>query len=68
VFIGYYVKIYLDNIFLNFGFVLNGFMMLDTVDVSINDDVSIYTVRNSNTTNNSDIITWYARWGYIGQN
>jgi hypothetical protein len=42
--------------------------MLDTVDVSINDDVSIYTVRNSNTTNNNDIITWHARWGYIGQN
>ena len=31
--------------------------MLDSVNVSINDDVSIYTVRNSNTTNNSDIIT-----------
>ena len=42
--------------------------MLDTVDVSINDDVSIYTVRNSKTTNNSDIITLHARWGYIGQN
>jgi hypothetical protein len=42
--------------------------MLDSVNVSINDDVSIYTVRNSNTTNNSDIITWHARWGYIGQN
>jgi len=57
VFVGYYVKIYLDNIFYNFGFVLNDFMMLDIVDVSINDDVSIYIVQNSNTTNNSDIIT-----------
>jgi len=57
VFVGNCVKIYLDNIFYNSGFVLNDFMMLDTVDVSINDDVSIYIVRNSNTTNNSDIIT-----------
>jgi len=44
VFVGYCVKKYLDNIFYNFGFVLNDFMMLDTVDVSINDDVSIYIV------------------------
>jgi hypothetical protein len=36
-------------------------MVLDTVNVSINDDVSIYGVQNFSTTNNSDIITWYAR-------
>jgi hypothetical protein len=61
VFLGCCVKIYLDNIFYDSSFVLNGFMVLDTVNVSINDDVSIYGVQNFSTTNNSDIITWYAR-------
>jgi len=42
-------------------------MVLDTVNVSINDDASIYVVQNSSTTNNSDIIIWYARLGHIGQ-
>jgi hypothetical protein len=39
-----YVKIYLDNIFYGFGFVLNDFMVLDTVNVYINDNASIYIV------------------------
>jgi hypothetical protein len=41
--IGYCVKIYLDNFFY-FGFVLNDFMVLDIVNISIDDDASIYTV------------------------
>ena len=61
VFLGCCVKIYLYNIFYDSSFVLNGFMVLDTINVSINDDVSIYGVQNFSTTNNSDIITWYAR-------
>ena len=56
-FIGCCVKIYVDNIFCGSGFVLNSFMVLDTVNVSVNDDASIYVVQNFNTTNNSDIIT-----------
>jgi len=39
-----YVKIYLDNIFYGFGFVLNDFMVLDTVNVYINDNASTYIV------------------------
>jgi hypothetical protein len=66
-FVGCCVKIYIDNIFYGFGSVLNGFMVLDTVNVSINDDVFIYIVQNTNTTNNSDIITWHVRLGNIGQ-
>ena len=49
------------------GFVLNGFMVSDTINVSINDDAFIYVVQNSSTTNNIDIIIWYARLGHIGQ-
>jgi len=64
VFVGCCVKIYLDNIFYGFDFVLNGFMVLDTINISINDDASIYVVQNSN---NNDIITWHARLGHIGQ-
>jgi hypothetical protein len=67
VFVGCCVKIYRDNIFYGFGFVLNEFMMLDIVNIFINDYSSIYVVLNSNTTNNSDIITWHARLAHIGQ-
>jgi hypothetical protein len=41
-------------------------MVLDTVNVSINYDASIY-VQNSSTINDSDIITWHARLGHIGK-
>ena len=60
------VKIHLDNIFYDSGFVLNGFMVLDTVNVSINYDALIYVVQNSSTINDSNIITWHARLGHIG--
>ena len=41
-------------------------MVLDTVNVSINYDASIYIVQNSSTINDSNIITWHARLGHIG--
>ena len=59
------VKICLDNIFYGSGFVLNGFTMLNNVNVSIKDDDFIYVVQSSNITNNSDIITWHARLRHI---
>jgi hypothetical protein len=65
-FVGCCVKIHLDNVFYGSGFVLNGFMVLDTVNVSINYDTSIYVVQNSSTINDSNIITWHARLGHIG--
>ena len=37
-FVGCCVKIHLDNVFYGSSFVLNGFMVLDTVTVSINND------------------------------
>jgi hypothetical protein len=42
-------------------------MVLDTVNVSINYDASIYVVQNSSTINDSNIITWHARLGHIRQ-
>ena len=66
-FVDYCVKIYLDNIFYNSGFVSNGFIVLDIVNVSVNYDASIYVVQNSSTTNDSSIITWNARLGHIEQ-
>jgi hypothetical protein len=66
-FVGCCVKMHMDNIFYGSGFVLNGFMVLNTVNVSINYDASIYVVQNSSTINDSNIITWHARLGHIGQ-
>jgi hypothetical protein len=34
------------NIFYSFDFILNGFMVLDTVNVSIKDDASIYVIQS----------------------
>jgi hypothetical protein len=67
VFVGCCVKIHLDNIFYGSGFIFNGFMVLDTVNVSINYYASIYVVQTSSTINDSNIITWHARLRHIGQ-
>ena len=45
----------------------NGFMVLDTVNVSIFNDTSIYVVGNSSTSNNNDSVIWHARIRHIGQ-
>ena len=42
-------------------------MVLNTFNVSINYGGSIYVVQNSNTINDSNIITWHARLGHIEQ-
>jgi len=42
-------------------------MVLDTVNVSINYYALIYVVQNSSTINDSNIITWHAILGHIGQ-
>ena len=61
------VKILLDNVYYGSGYLLNGFMVLDTVNVSINNDTSIYVVENSNVYNDNDSVIWHARLGHIGQ-
>ena len=47
--------------------VYNGFMVLDTINVFINDDTSIYVVGNSSVSNDNDSVIWHARLGHIGQ-
>ena len=50
------VKILLDNVYYSFGYLLNDFMMLDTVNVFINNDTSIYVVGNSRVSNDNDSV------------
>ena len=50
------VKILLDNVYYGSGYLLNGFMVLDTVNVFINNDISIYVVGNSNVSNDNDSV------------
>ena len=61
------VKILLENVYYGFGYLLNGFMVLDIVNVFINDDTSIYVVRNFSVSNDNDSVIWHARLGHIGQ-
>ena len=62
------VKILLDNVYYDSGYFLNGFMVLDTVNVFINDDTSIYVVGNFSVSNDNESVIWHARLGHIGQN
>ena len=55
------VKILLDNVYYDFGYLLNGFMVLDTVNVFINNDTFIYVVGNFSVSNDSDSVIWHAR-------
>ena len=42
-------------------------MVLDTVNVFINNDTSIYVVGNFSVSNDNDNVIWHARLGHIGQ-
>ena len=53
------VKVFLDNVYYDFGYLLNGFMVLDTVNISMYDDTSIYIVGNSNVSNDNESIIWH---------
>ena len=44
----------------------NGWMVLDTVNVFINDNTSIYVVGNFSTSNDYNSVIWHARLGHIG--
>ena len=61
------VKILLDNVYYGSGYLLDGFMVLDTVNISMYDDTSIYVVGNSSVNNHNDSVIWHARLGHIGQ-
>ena len=55
------VKILLDNVYYGFGYLLDGFMVLDTVNIFMYDDTSIYVVGNSSVSNDNDSVIWHAR-------
>ena len=61
------VKVFLDKAYYSSGYLLNGFMVLDTVNVFVNDDTSIYVVENLSTSNDNESVIWHARLGHIGQ-
>ena len=48
------VKVFLDNIYYGSRYLLNGFMVLNIVNVFVNDDTSIYVVGNSSTSNDNE--------------
>ena len=55
------VKVFLDNVYYGSGYVLDGFMVLDTTNIVLNDTSSIYVVGNSNSVSNTESILWHAR-------
>ena len=49
-------KILLDKVYYGSGYLLNGFMVLDIVNVFINNDTSIYVVGNSSVSNDNESV------------
>ena len=45
-----------SNVYYGFGYLLNGLMVLDIVNVFINNDTSIYVVGNSSVSNDNDSV------------
>ena len=43
---------------------LDGFMVLDTTNIVLNDNSSIYVVGNSSSVSNIKSILWHARLGH----
>ena len=61
------IKILLDKVYYGFGYLLNDFMVLDTVNISMHNDTSIYVVGNFSVSNDNDNVILHARLGHIGQ-
>ena len=66
VFLNGCVMLLLDNVYFGSGYLLNGFMVLDTVNVEFNNNSSVY-VANANDDALDNNILWHARLGHIGQ-
>ena len=49
------VKVFLDKFYYGSRYKLNGFMVLDTANVFVNDD-TIYVVENSSTSNDNESV------------
>ena len=61
------VKIFLNNVYYGSGYLSNSFMVLDTVNIFINDNTTIYVVGNFSVSNDNDSVIWHTRLGHIGQ-
>ena len=58
------VKILLDNIVYGYGFMSDGFVVLDTIP--INKTTSVFVTGNSSISSSMNDIKWHARLGHIG--
>ena len=61
------VNVFLEKVYYGYGYLSDGFMVLDTVNVFMYDDLSIYVVENSNASNDNESVIWHARLRHIGQ-
>ena len=59
------VKVLLFNIVYGYGFLLDGFIVLDTI--SINKTTSVFVTRNSSSSFSVSDVKWHDRLGHIGQ-
>ena len=60
-----YVKVLLDNISYEYGFLSDGFIVLDTI--LINKTTSVFVTGNSSSSSFMNDVKWHARLGHIGQ-
>ena len=58
------VKVLLENIVYGYGFLLEGFIILDTIP--INKTTYVFVTGNSSSSSMNDV-KWHARLGHIGQ-
>ena len=58
------VKVLLDNIVYGYGFLSNGFTVLDTI--AINKTTSVFIIGNSSNRSSVNDVKWHARLGHIG--
>ena len=58
------VKVLLDNIVYGYGFMSDGFIVLDIIPV--NKTTSIFVIGNSSSSSSVNDVKWHARLGHIG--
>ena len=59
------VEVLLDNIVYGYGFLSNGFIVLDTIP--INKIIYVFVTENSSSSSSVNDVKWHARLGHIGQ-
>ena len=59
-----YVKVLLENIVYGYGFMSDGFIVLDTIP--INKTTFVFVTRNSSSSSSMNDVKWHSRLGHIG--